>query len=55
MIILLIIAVVILMWQNLTMTFKISYYEQTLENHRNKFNEERYKHIEHVKGKCHPL
>ena len=53
--ILLAVVVVILLWQNMTMTFKIGYYEQTLENNKYKFSEERYKQIEAVKAKKSPF
>lgn len=53
--ILLAVVVVILLWQNMTMTFKIGYYEQTLENNKDKFSEERYKCIEAVKAKKSPF
>jgi len=46
---------VILLWQNMVMTFKIGYYEQTLEDNKDKFSEERYKHIEVVKAKMSPF
>jgi hypothetical protein len=46
---------VILLWKNMTMTFKIGYYEQTLENNKDKFSEERYKQIEAVKAKKSPF
>lgn len=54
-VVLLVVAVVILLWQNMTMTFKIGYYEQTLENNRGKFSEGRYKDIEAVKSKKSPF
>lgn len=54
-VVLLVVAVVILLWQNMTMTFKIGYYEQTLENNKDKFSEGRYKDIEAVKSKKSPF
>jgi hypothetical protein len=54
-IILLLIVAVILLWQNIVMAFKIGYYEQTLENNKDKFSEERYKHIESIKAKKTPF
>ena len=53
--ILLAVVAVILLWQNMVMTFKIGYYEQTLENNKDKFSEERYKHIESIKSKKSPF
>ena len=53
--ILLAVVAVILLWQNMVMSFKIGYYEQTLENNKDKFSEERYKHIEAVKAKKSPF
>ena len=50
-VVLLAVASVILIWQNMTMTFKIGYYEQTLKNNKDKFSEEQYKQIEDVKTK----
>ena len=54
-VVLLAVAAVILLWQNMTMIFKIGYYEQTLENNKDKFSEERYKQIEAVKAKKSPF
>jgi hypothetical protein len=48
-------AVIILLWKNMVMAFKIGYYEQTLENNKDKFNEERYKNIEIIKAKKSPF
>jgi hypothetical protein len=53
--VLLTVVAVILLWQNMTMTFKIGYYEQTLENNKDKFSEKRYKQIEAVKAKKSPF
>ena len=53
--ILLAVVAVILLWQNMVMTFKIGYYEQTLENNKDKFSEKRYNHIEAVKAKKSPF
>ena len=54
-VVLLVVAVIILLWQNMTMTFKIGYYEQTLENNKDKFSEDRYKQIEAIKAKKSPF
>ena len=53
--ILLAVVAVILLWNNMVMAFKIGYYEQTLQDNKDKFSEERYKHIEAVKAKKSPF
>ena len=47
--------IVIILWENMTMSFKIGYYEKTLENNKDKFSEERYKQIEKIKSKKSPF
>ena len=53
--ILLAVVAVNLLWQNMVMTFKIGYYEKTLEINKDKFSEGRYKDIEAVKAKKSPF
>ena len=45
------IAIILLLFVIGTMSFKIGYYEQTIENHKDKFTKERYKHFDEVKNK----
>lgn len=52
---LLAIVAVILLWRNMVISFKIGYYEKTLENNKDKFSQERYNQIEAVKAQKHPF
>ncbi len=49
------ITIMFLLWENITMAFKNAYYEQTLENNKDKFSEKRYKQIEDIKAKRSPF
>ena len=46
---------IFLLWKIMVMAFKIGYYEQTLENNKDKFSKERYKDIEAIKAKKSPF
>jgi len=41
----------ILVWQNSIMSFKIGYYEQLLEDNKDKFTESRQEQIQSIKSK----
>lgn len=48
-VIMLMILVVVLMVQNMNLSFKKGYYERTIENNWDKFTPDRYKHFKKVK------
>ncbi len=54
-ILLCVLVVAAILWQNLTMSYKIGYYEQTLKNNRDKFSPERLEQIENVMNKKSPF
>lgn len=49
------IVIAILVWQNALMSFKIGYYEEILQNNKDSFTTEGYKHINSIINKKTPF
>lgn len=45
----------VLVWQNMLMLFKISYYEQKFKNHRGKFTSQQWKHLKDMFNRKNPF